>query len=58
MFGLFKKKEKSETKKPADTQSEEMRAFAAKFHSHVIGTVGTDLTDNSQNQVPGIYALR
>ena len=32
MFGLFKKKEKSETKKPADTQSEEMRAFAAKFH--------------------------
>ena len=32
MFGLFKKKEKPEAKKPADTQSGEMRAFAANFH--------------------------
>lgn len=32
MFGLFKKKEKPEAKKPADAQSEEMRAFAAKYH--------------------------
>ena len=31
MFGLFKKKEKPEEKKPVSAQSEEMRAFAGQF---------------------------
>lgn len=60
MFGLFKKKEKPEEKKPAGVEAEELRAFAADFlpeEMTILAVTGAGQAIRAQNEGDCLYTV-